>query len=647
MSLLQNALARVARKALRDQPLRHQKHVVGPYRNTKPTPAPSRTRAPKVSKSKLRLARSDGSNFRKLIFQSFFKPLNMPLLKIFDNEVSLYDTTRAEANLELKQRKDSEGVLNMYLSEKHTFKKMLDFLIKSTPPHLKDEEIVNSPERLAQVLEKENSQYMANQFPNVPRFSFTEVPPIPDPLTKENFKEYIYTLTRCNFPYRNSSSLTSGIIPEILLYTHHLENDRFKPFRSVDTFNYLIAYFGYNKFQNYFARGLLLVMAKDGHTPNIQTVNELLKICRIHSKRRSLVSSYQVVINYLSLAKRLNIPINLTTWNRVYDCIDNIFFKEAFINKMMLLNLPILENMCIRILTDYCQTCQNTEEVISFVENDLRRPNWRQMPRLADRILNHAIITAKSDKEIQLIMRGLFQEIAIDGLTYHQASWALANNPNIFSPALHLLCMYLSLKVEPLPEMFVALIKGFCSGRSSFNIPKAAFIVRGIIHDASEILKLPLDEIDVEFIPKKDERFPYALPKGGVSERYRMIKRLTQNVLMSMEAAIIHNNFKLDKQTAMPWQTLSEEEVCQWNDLKTALAATQEVHEKVELIARDIALIPASQQPPDEIIHKYERMNFHGMSISTDSRLLHRLQNGFDSEFQKDLKKRGISKQNI
>ncbi|KAM9886070.1 hypothetical protein OXX79_014426 [Metschnikowia pulcherrima] len=102
--------------------------------------------------------------------------------------------------------------------------------------------------------------------------------------------------------YRNSSSLMSGIVPEILLHTHHLENTQFKPFRTVETYNYLII-FGYEKFQNSFSRELLLVMVHDGHSPNINTINQLMKTCRIHASRRSLVSTYKVVVSYLSLAK--------------------------------------------------------------------------------------------------------------------------------------------------------------------------------------------------------------------------------------------------------------------------------------------------------------------------------------------------------
>ena len=54
---------------------------------------------------------------------------------------------------------------------------------------------------------------------DVPHHAFHEIPPIPSPLTKDSFEQYIYHLTHCKFHYRNSLSLQSGIIP-ISYYTH-------------------------------------------------------------------------------------------------------------------------------------------------------------------------------------------------------------------------------------------------------------------------------------------------------------------------------------------------------------------------------------------------------------------------------------------
>ncbi|RKP30233.1 hypothetical protein METBISCDRAFT_27583 [Metschnikowia bicuspidata] len=642
MSLLQNALARVARKVQQDQ-LRRQKPVVY-VNNETPAQAPPRTALRRVSKEKLRLAKEDMRHIQKKRFQDFFAPLKMPLLRIYDDEIAPYDFARAEANLAAKLRKDRAGLLNTYLNERSIFTKMLDFLVESTPEHLKSSDTVSDPELLASVLQKENAMYTANQYPDVPRYSFAEVPLIPYPLDSESFREYIYTLTHTQFPYRNSSSLASGIIPEILLHTHHLENEEYKPYRSVDTYNYLISFFGYNKFQNFFARGLLLVMAKDGHSPNIHTINELLKICRIHNKKRSLVSTYQVVINYLDLAKKMDLQINLTTWNRIYDCMNNIFFKEAFINKMLVINLPLLDNMCIRILSDYCLTTKSTKEVITFVEKDLRRPDWTKDPRLAGRVLSHLIRTARDDVELQHVFSGLVKEIALDALSLAQMATALLQNRRIFSPSFHLLCIYLAQNLPMLPEVYIALIKGLCLERNSLKIASLAFVVRGVLHDASIHLKLPRenDTADPKSPEKRLEHFPYPIPRANISERYRMLKRLTLTSLTELEAAVIYTNHHSDLSVAMPWQPLSEQEAAAWNKVKETLQAEKTVHTDASDVAASLGLVPPSPPIPDDIISRYQRVNNISIGTFSDLRALHRVERGTHAEFEKELRLRGI-----
>lgn len=646
MSLLQNALARVARKVQQEQLLRRQKPAIQAKLNGEPSAAPPRKDLRRVPKEKLRLIREAQSAIQRKRFQKFFEPLNMPLLRVFDDEPKLYDSKRAEANLVAKLRKDNTGLLNAYLNERSTFLKMLNFLVDSTPDYLKDEASVNDPDTLTRILDQENSEYLMNQYPDVPRYSFSEVPPIPHPLTKENFQKYIYTITHTKYPYRNSSSLTSGIIPEILLHTHHLENETYKPFRSAETYNYLIAYFGYNKFQNIFARGLLLVMAKDGHTPNIRTINELLKICRIHRRKRSLVSTYQVVINYLDLAKKMNLQINLTTWNRVYDCIDNIFFKEAFVNKMLTISLPILENMCIRILTDYCLTTKDTGEVITFIEKELRRPMWKKDPRLADRVIHHLILNAKNDTELQKAISTLFEEYAADSLSLVQAASALLRNKRVSSPSFHLVCLYLNQNQPVLPEVFISLIEGLCSDKNSLNIEKLAFILRGILQDASDSLKLPLEtEPNIpETIEKEFPHFPYPIPRANMSERYRILKRLSVNLLTEFEAAVIHANHQFDLSIPMPWQPLSNEEITQWETFKSKIRSQKDVHENLIDLTKHLGLIPPREPISQDVILRYQRVNNISIGTSSDLRLLHKLDNGFEENLEKELKERGILK---
>lgn len=644
MSLLQNALLRVARKVQQEKLLRRQVPAIQAKADSQPEADPPRRALRRAPKEKLRLVRKAQSALQRKRFQKFFEPLNMPLLRIFDDEPRDYDTKRAEANLVLKLRKDNSGLLNTYLNEKSVFTRMLNFLVDSTPEHLKDSASVNDPDTLGRVLDQENSEYLKNQYPDVPRYSFHEVPQIPNPLTKENFQKYIYILTHSKFPYRNSSSLTSGIIPEILLHTHHVDNKTYKPFRSVETYNYLISYFGYNKFQNIFARGLLLVMAKDGHPPNINTINELLKICRIHRRKRSLVSTYQVVINYLDLAKRMNLQINLTTWNRVYDCIDNIFFKEALVNKMLAISLPILENMCIRILTDYCLTTKNSDEVITFIEQELRRPNWKKDPRLADRVLYHMIVNAKSDAELQTAIDHLFDDFATDSLSLNQAACALLRNKKISTPSFHLICLYLSRSQAALPEVFISLIEGLCTDKNSLNIEQLAFILRGILADASVSFNLPLESIVPETIEREFTHFPYPIPRANMSERYRILKRLSVNRLTELEAAVIHANNLFKLSIPMPWQPLSDQEAARWESLKIKIRELVNVHKDVSELLSSLGLLPPLEPISDEVILSYQRVNNISIGTSSDLRVLNKLEDGFEEDLERELKERGIIK---
>lgn len=644
MSDLQNALARVARRVQQYQLLRQKQLAPLIKADAVRAKQPVKNVLPKASKEKLRLVRSNALMITKRRFQKFFDPLNMPLLKIYDENPTPYNASQAEANLAAKLRRDKIGHFNTYLNERTIFTKMLDFLVDMTPAHLKDADTINDPNTLISVLESENTDYLSNQYSDVPRYSFSEIPPIPDPLTKDNFQKYIYTLTHTTFPYRNSSSMTSGIIPDILLSTHHLDNEKFKPFRSVETYNYLIAYFGYLKFQNVFARGLLLVMAKDGHEPNLRTLNELLKICRMHNKSRSLVSTYQVVINYLDLAKKMGLQINLTTWNRVYDCIDNIFFKELLINKILVINLPISDNMCIRILTDYCLTSRDTQQVVKFVEDELRRPKWRENPRLAERVLYHQIVNAKNDLDLQNAMDGLAKDIRMDQLSFIQIARALFENKEISASFFHLLCIYSREELAKSPEVFIALIKGICSERKTFRCEKLGFILRGIIHDATKILKLPIADIDSDQNGSKCslKKNPYHTPQGGLDERYRMLKRITKNLLTEFEAVIIYSNKKHKTTAPMPWKMLSLAEQESWESLKLELCNQRNAHSNAAALASSIGLEPVVSEIPEKIIAKYQRSNNRSIGTSNDSRMLHKIENGFEEELEKELTERGL-----
>ncbi|GEQ67492.1 hypothetical protein JCM33374_g1157 [Metschnikowia sp. JCM 33374] len=577
----------------------------------------------------------------------------MPELKIYDDSLPLYDKSRAELNLASKTSTDRLQIFANFLGERQNFDKMMNLLIELTPPDLMDKDTVENSASLAHVLEREDDQFYSYRYDHIPRFHFHEVPSIPHPLTRENFSEYIYFLTHSKILYRNSSSLTSGIVPEILLHTHNLENKQFKPFRSVETYNYLIKYFGFDKFQNSFARELLLVMVEDGHKPNINTINQLLKICRIHANRRSIVSTYKVVINYLNLAKNFDLRPNLSTWNRIYDCIDNIFLKEAFLNKISTVSLPVSNNMCIRILGDFCETTRDTNDVISFLESDLRRPYWREDPRMADKVLYHRIKHMSGNDELSVVFENLYPGVSTDALTLKTLANAIDANPNFTHKAYLILCMYtqLSIHVDLVPpEVYSRVIQLLAENKEGFDLLSLNMIARGVIHyDATKMLKLPIETTEYEkpqskHFKQQRQYLPYNISNEAFGEHYRIFKRLSKKSLNTLEAKVIHTiNNSQGNGVKYPWEPLSQEEEARWKSTTAAIRAQERFWENSSEKARSVGFIESTTPPvPEKFVIAYDRYNSIQMRVSNEITTVKKLRMGLDKHLENEMRERRI-----
>lgn len=667
MSSLKDALSRVTRVARHMELLRRDTRT--PSLSSSPVAGSStvkRRRSPprnRVPKENLERLRPHLRGFQKKRYQGFLEPLSMPQLKIYSENTAPYNVERAEANFASKKSSDRIDVFNNFLSERFVFNKMVDFLVELTPEYLKSAETVSNVESLASVLKEEHTEFSRNNYKNVPRYHFHELPSFPNPLTKESFQEYIYFLTHLKILYRNSSSLASGIVPDILLYTHHLDNDQFKPYRSVHTYNYLIKYFGYDKFQNSFARELLLVMARDGHQPDIETINQLLKICRIHTNRRSLVSTYKVIINYLTLAKRLDLRANLSTWNRVYDCIDNIFLKEILVNKIASINLPILNNMCIRILEDFARTTKSLSEVINFVESDLCRQHWRSNPRLAEKVVYHSIVNAQNSRELGNIWNGLISEVAIDGISMKNIINGVFANPNISNKVYFALCMYSKLeqRVTVPAEVYGKLIQMICVNHDNYDIAIVNSLVRSLIHtDAVKALDLPIEyteyaddvkkgkEIDGEgkinegkSSDDKVYNFPYTIPRTDIPEHYKIMKRLTKHHLIDLEAKCIYLQNQ-GKAISMPWDEIKQNEITQWTEQKQLMMNDPFWWNGDPSTISLLGLQESADPVPEKLVLTYRQLANTKMGISHDINLIHKLEAGFDNHLIDEMKTRRI-----
>lgn len=658
---LKDALARVTRVARHMELLRLAKP---PQQTVAPPPQPAKKRLRPyreyTPRDQLSQLRPHLRGFQKKRYQQFLQPLDMPQLRIYDDSLPKYNRTRAEANRAARMSPNRIDVFNNFLHDRYLFEKMLDLLVELTPPHLKLAEVANNPAALASVLEEEHTSYLALRF-DVPRFHFHEVPPMPSPLTKESFHQYIFYLTHLRVLYKNSSSLTAGIVPEVLLYTHHLHNTEFQPFRLIETYNCLIKYFGYDKFQNSFARGLLLVMAKDGHRPNIDTINELLKVCRIHANRRFLVSTYKVVFNYLALAKRLGLQVNLTTWNRVYDCIDNIFLKEMFVNRISAISLPLLKNFCNCLVEDYAKTTTRTEDVIEFVEQDLHRPRWKSDPRMVDKVIYHKTKHLASNNDLAGIW-DFMDGAAVDAISYKALVNAICANPNFTHKTYLLLGTYARMKrtLSPTPEIFAKLLGVLCKNEDCYDIAAVNFLVRGLVHDdAVSALALPVENTKDEMENTKDELtdtkdelasekkrptgFPYAVPRFPIGEHYKIMKRLTQHHLIELEGKMIYlANVEPNAQHKITWEPLSDDESHHWHRILAQVTADDAYWECCDEKAAKVGLCASSREVPPHIVASYTNLNKVNMGISLNVNLIQKISMGIDKHTEKEMRERNI-----
>ncbi|KAI5954398.1 AEP3 [Candida jiufengensis] len=489
------------------------------------------------------------------LFQEFLKPLNLENLKSFDTDKKDYDTSNATSNWQKQNSKNLNVQVEIYMENRLLFQKLLKFLVEITPVHLKNINNVTYNQHIINQEQQKNLKHQQNTD------CFHEIPALPTPLTVENFESYIYNLTHKRYHYLNSSSLKSGIIPKILLFTHKLDNEKFKPYRSTTTFNYLIKYFGYDKNQSLFARELLLVMNKEGHLINEETINNLLKIASKHSKIRSNSNSFKLVMKYLKLSQSLGIDINLDTWTKIYDTIGNLHLKELYLETIQNSKLPITRSLIIRILDDFMNITKDTREVIFFIENDLNYKNWQNDELIKNKIIFHK---AKNGDVSSVIeddygLKFFLQGIKNDGSLNFKSA-----------PMFHQYCKYSNSNSPPkLLQIYTLLIKQLLDENKNIKILKQLlFIVRGLIHDATTSLNIPTTVIQYE----NDDSVAQTIP-----ENYKIIARQTKDKLIKLQASIEYVNSKITNSNLVdPWIPFTSKELTKWNELKTQMSSKAE-----------------------------------------------------------------------
>jgi len=523
----------------------------------------------------LRTIPRDIKKYQTKLYQDFLEPLELPDLKIFNDTLPKYDNDLATTNW---QRKTGKQPMDLFfLQDRMYFEKMMEYLVEMTPEHLLGNSNKGS---VAHVLHQHSEQHPTAQYTEkYGRHSFEEIPPMPHPLTKDNFQEYIYMLTHQTFHYRNSLSLGVGLVPDILLYTHKLTNDEFKSVRTVHTYNYLIKFFGYDKNQSSFARELLLVMNKDSHKPNIDTINNLLKLCLIHSQIRSTTNTYQIVLKYLKLSKSMGIEINLSTYTRIYDAIGNIFLREKFLNQLQEMGLLVGRNLMIKIMDDFATATRDTTELVRFISEDLGQREWMDDSKLLNKVVLHRGKNVNQEDLGKLWTFLTARSVAIDEYTVKLVVEGVRKNRNI-TPANKwwiVLTLFLSLRsqmgcldMSKVVRVYRDVIEELVSASDLFpgHEKTLALMVRGIIADArSDLLK---EENSLQ-----------------ISEGYKILRRIVGPQVDRLEAKIAYRN-KHGALVKSLSNDLEKEEEIEWLRIKSEFESGFEAHKDPESLSNKI-----------------------------------------------------------
>lgn len=553
------------------------------------------------------------TDFQRKVFQDFLKPLNIPNLKTFCEKVD-YNNREAKQNWLQKTSTEPQDVLDTFIKHRYQFKRLMKYLLAITPSHLKGI-LYSNVQQIQHILQEEEKVQLSLERPKIPHNTFHEIPPLPSPLTKESFEEYIFKLTHSKYHYKNSLSLQSGIIPQILLHTHKLSNEKFKPFRSTATFNHLIKYFGYDKNQSLFARELLLVMNNDGHVADFGTINNLLCVVKLHSRIRSNTSSYRLALKYLKFGHQLGVQVNLSTWTRIYDIIDNVYLKEQFLNTLQEKGIPILRPLLLRILKDFSKTTKKTKDVIYFIENDLGMKNWQEDGLVRGQVLCHQALNYGEDSAQPWLNEFDFK------------NWlqGLKENENFKGEkSIIMLKQYFArdFEISETLPIFAILIQQLVSEFLDIrHLKQLVFVVRGLIYEATNQLGIPV-EVD-----------SYGDGNYSIPENYKILARNLQDALPMLQAKIeFINKFSYEK-LPLPWEWLSDQEVQRWEALKQKFKISN-----TELFP---LLEGTSLIPQEELVKIMNHIKAKGIASRNRSRV-EMVKMGFDGYTLNRMKDRGL-----
>ncbi|EGW32621.1 uncharacterized protein SPAPADRAFT_138987 [Spathaspora passalidarum NRRL Y-27907] len=645
MLSIKDTISRIGRVIRHSQILKdsENKAIVKNSSNSKVNPqSTTNSYSPKVIQSIYKNLQPDDvkkfkplyQDFQRKTYREFLEPLDMPTLKTF-SEKTEYDIRSAKQAWTKKTSKNPRAILEQYMEDRRMFEIMMSTLIDLTPSHLKDIDH-NNPAVLNNVILQQDQ--IASEYKlQVPAHNFHEIPIMPSPLTRENFYEYIYQLTHTNYHYKNSSSLQSGIIPQILLYTHKLTTHEFKEYRSTHTYNCLIHYFGSLKNQSTFARELLLVMKNDGHAYNVDTINSMIKMLSTHANIRGNTSTFGLVLKYLQLSARLNIEINLGTYSYIYSTIKNIHLKENFLKKMQDHGIPIPKSMMVKVLDDFAKTTTDYHEVINFIEKDLGYETWAIDSKFSNKVIySQALHANANDAELE--------KFNIDEYTLLNLFSGIQRNVELQDKAFSMIRIYVEFSKESgrdftkIPRIFQLISRQLITDLKDVRkIETLSYLLRCIIYEATQKLNLPIEVID------------YGNGKRSLPENYKIVSRIVGRALQEVDAKITYVNENLKDVSIKPTSVLlDDQEIEIWNHLKLELEQPNS-NKKEDLLL--FKVIRSGQLPngaavelPHESIQQILSHTAAKISAHRNRERILRIDEGSDEYTKRQMVERGLMK---
>lgn len=172
----------------------------------------------------------------------------------------------------------------------------------------------------------------------------TGPPPPPQTFTHELFDRYILLLARARFfDSRHLQQFRTGVVPRMLLQLHSHDHAALRPFRTVDTYNNLIHFFGVRGGNWDVAKKLYAEMAVDGVAPNTSTFNTLLRLAARVQCGTGVPSNLKHAGNVLREMRRAGCRANSDTYRNTYLMVDHLPAREQLLSQMVLAVYPNMD----------------------------------------------------------------------------------------------------------------------------------------------------------------------------------------------------------------------------------------------------------------------------------------------------------------